>query len=85
MAMRFAHSFTYADDTRAIRGLGFESGHIGSESLGERGEDPADVAKAAVFFASEDAAYVTGVVLPVDGGYRRSERSDRMCRQGGSI
>ena len=31
--------------------------------------DPADVAKAAVFLASDDAAYVTGVALPVDGGY----------------
>lgn len=27
-----------------------------------------DVAKAAVFLASEDAAWVTGVPLPVDGG-----------------
>ena len=31
--------------------------------------DPADVAKAAVFLASEDADYVTGVALPVDGGF----------------
>jgi len=29
---------------------------------------PADVAAAAVFLASSDAAFVTGVVLPVDGG-----------------
>ncbi|KAK0316597.1 hypothetical protein LTR01_000346 [Friedmanniomyces endolithicus] len=28
-----------------------------------------DVAKAAVFFASEDASWITGVNLPVDGGY----------------
>ncbi len=28
-----------------------------------------DVAKCAVFLASDDAAYVTGVALPIDGGY----------------
>lgn len=28
-----------------------------------------DVARVAVFLASEDAAYVTGVGLPVDGGF----------------
>ena len=28
-----------------------------------------DVARAAVFLASEDAGYITGVPLPVDGGY----------------
>lgn len=30
---------------------------------------PDDVAKAAVFLASGDAAWVTGIPLPVDGGY----------------
>lgn len=30
---------------------------------------PEDVAKAAVFLASEDVAWITGVNLPVDGGY----------------
>jgi len=30
---------------------------------------PEDLAKAAVFLASEDAGWVTGVALPVDGGY----------------
>lgn len=29
---------------------------------------PEDVAKSALFLASDDAAYLTGVVLPVDGG-----------------
>jgi len=31
--------------------------------------DPEDVAKAAVFLASDDASWITGVPLPVDGGY----------------
>ncbi|KAK5119347.1 hypothetical protein LTR85_007703 [Meristemomyces frigidus] len=30
---------------------------------------PSDVAKAAVFLASDDVAWITGVNLPVDGGY----------------
>lgn len=34
----------------------------------ERLGDPADIAGAALFFASEDAAFVTGQVLYVDGG-----------------
>ena len=28
-----------------------------------------DIARAAVFLASEDASWVTGIGLPVDGGY----------------
>lgn len=31
--------------------------------------DPHDVAAAVAYFASDDAAYLTGVSLPVDGGY----------------
>ncbi len=30
--------------------------------------DPAEMAAAAMFLASDEAAYITGVVLPVDGG-----------------
>lgn len=36
--------------------------------LGRLGE-PEDVAGAAFFLASDDAAFVTGIALPVDGGY----------------
>ena len=36
--------------------------------LGRWGK-PADIAGAAVFLASPAAAFITGVVLPVDGGY----------------
>jgi gluconate 5-dehydrogenase len=35
--------------------------------LGSFGE-PADVAYAAVYLASDEAKWITGVVLPVDGG-----------------
>lgn len=34
----------------------------------DRVAEPADIAAAALFLASPDAAYITGVVLPVDGG-----------------
>ncbi|MGH3724967.1 MAG: SDR family oxidoreductase [Mycobacterium sp.] len=30
---------------------------------------PADIGKAAVFLASDNAAWITGAILPVDGGY----------------
>jgi len=40
----------------------------GRISLGRLGE-PADIAGAAIFLASDLARYVTGVTLPVDGGF----------------
>lgn len=41
---------------------------IGRTPLGRWGE-PADVAGAVTFLCGEDARFVTGAVLPVDGGY----------------
>lgn len=41
---------------------------ISETPWGELGE-PEDVAKVAVFLASEDAALVTGVAMPIDGGW----------------
>jgi len=32
--------------------------------------EPEDIARVAVFLASDEAAYITGAVLPVDGGWR---------------
>ncbi len=46
------------DEARAARGV----------PLGRLAE-PEDVARAALFLASDGAAYVTGAVLPVDGGW----------------
>jgi 3-oxoacyl-[acyl-carrier protein] reductase len=40
---------------------------LGTIPLG-RLSTPLDVAKAAVFLASEDAEFITGVEFPVDGG-----------------
>lgn len=42
--------------------------------LGRTGE-PEDVAAAAAFLASDEAAWITGVNLPVDGGYLAGRRS----------
>ncbi|MGK2855461.1 MAG: SDR family NAD(P)-dependent oxidoreductase, partial [Microbacteriaceae bacterium] len=36
--------------------------------MGRIGE-PDEVARAIVFLASDDASFITGAVLPVDGGY----------------
>ncbi len=45
------------------------SGHLLARiPVGRWGEED-DVAPAAVFFASDEAAYVTGTMLPVDGGF----------------
>jgi NAD(P)-dependent dehydrogenase (short-subunit alcohol dehydrogenase family) len=46
---------------------GAESGGRGSGPIGPIGT-PNDVGKAAVFLASDDSAYITGIELFVDGG-----------------
>ena len=45
-------------------------GKSGQKFIARKGvlKTPEDVAKSALFLASDDAAYLTGVVLPVDGG-----------------
>jgi len=34
-----------------------------------RGGDPSEIASGALYLASDEASYVTGAVLPIDGGY----------------
>lgn len=46
---------------------GRKSKALGRTPMGYLGK-PSDVADAALFFASEASAYITGTVLPVDGG-----------------
>jgi NAD(P)-dependent dehydrogenase (short-subunit alcohol dehydrogenase family) len=55
----------------SLRGL-LEQRHQGVAALGaqlrRRGE-PEEVAKAILFLASDEASFITGAILPVDGGY----------------
>jgi len=57
-------------DTRLTRSLPEEARRRRVERipLGRFGE-PDDVARAALFLASDDASYITGHTLAVDGGY----------------
>ena len=52
-----------------------ESRFTALHPLGRLGE-PEDVARAAVFLASEDAGWITGVALPVDGGFTAGQAAD---------
>ena len=44
-----------------------------AHQLGRFGK-PVEIANAAVFLASDEASFVTGVALPVDGGYTAGHR-----------
>ena len=55
--------------TRALQDDAERSAAIVARTPMRRWAEPADVAGAAVFLASPAAAFITGVLLPVDGGY----------------
>jgi NAD(P)-dependent dehydrogenase (short-subunit alcohol dehydrogenase family) len=44
-----------------------------AHQLGRFGK-PVEIANAALFLASDEASFVTGVTLPVDGGYTAGHR-----------
>jgi NAD(P)-dependent dehydrogenase (short-subunit alcohol dehydrogenase family) len=52
---------------RALKNLGIQKALIDSTPMRRFGL-PEEIAKAALFFASDDASYVTGAALAVDGG-----------------
>jgi 3-oxoacyl-[acyl-carrier protein] reductase len=56
-------------DTKRLRSLG--GGDPAAVPLGRLGE-PAEIAAVACFLASDRAGYVTGAVIPVDGGLTRN-------------
>ncbi|MBW9110465.1 3-oxoacyl-ACP reductase FabG [Microbacterium trichothecenolyticum] len=60
--------FIETDMTRGIPADIYDA-QIAKIPLGRAG-DPADVGHAVAYFASEEAAYITGQVLEVGGGYR---------------
>src|SRR5947207_1579247 len=51
-----------------VNNAGYMANFTGRIPLGRIGT-PADIAGPAVFLASDMAGYITGVTLPVDGGY----------------
>jgi len=59
----------FGEEAKARRGATVPLGRVGY---------PADVAGAVVFLASDDARYITGVTLPVDGGMLAQLRSPQV-------
>jgi glucose 1-dehydrogenase len=54
----------------AIEQFGFNAESYAKQlSMIGRFANPEEVAQANLWLASDDSSYVTGVILPVDGGY----------------
>lgn len=72
-----APAFTLTDMTAGVgRSEEALAPFVDRVALGRPGE-PGDVAPAVLFLASDDAAYITGAVLPVDGGTSASTGQPR--------
>jgi NAD(P)-dependent dehydrogenase (short-subunit alcohol dehydrogenase family) len=55
--------------TEKIRAIDdYKAATVAQHPWGRYGK-PDEIAKAAVFLASDDASFMTGVPMPVDGGY----------------
>ena len=63
-----APAFTVTDMTRAVGGEPRRSAGLRDRVAFGRLAGPDDIVGSVLFLASDAAAYVTGVVLPVDGG-----------------
>lgn len=59
-----AEHVAFSDDVLAAEGTKLPWGRLGL---------PEDVGRAVVFLCSDDADYITGTVLPVDGGFRSKD------------
>ena len=60
---------TEGTETAGITGSEFEASMVSITPLGRVGQ-PDDIARVAVFLASEDSAWITGERIPVSGGLR---------------
>lgn len=63
---------------------GWLDSNPGFENMGEefcawgRAGEPAEAAKLVAFLASDDAGYITGALVPIDGGYAAGKQAELM-------